>query len=1020
MNIEEYVYENGVRVRMDKKKASGSDNGREEYAYNADGSLASTTVYLPGETLSKRIDYTYEDGLLKEAVPYKWDGANQVWTETNYIEAYGLKSYDAAFAPTLRIVKDAATYSTLHITVLPGIKTDGVTGYWLISDGRIDLETVYSESFDLTGVADGIHEYRVIPVDGSVCGLTASDAVSINVKEEPRPIDDTLRIETVQLFRAAYPDIDYAQERYFYDREGHVLISSKFAGATWDNPYYSYEYSTDGQVLRRNEHNISSGIGKPAKYVLYSYNDDGTLATENEFSVSTSTDKADTPVAAYAYTYTNGVMTEKLRKKAVNGVLEDFKIERYTYDAEGVLTKMERYDAKSDDNNPEATETYEYNDKGLLSVKTVDSAVSGTVTRWTYTYNDAGLLIQELPEQKVNGVWTIRGGDKREYSYKKYIADTAPTLKVEVDKNTFNTLKFTVTPGSEVVDDLQGYWLVTDGAIDCYVARRASFTLTGVADGIHTYRVIPADNSTCGLVASDAVTVNIDRPEPLDLPAPADLHMVMFERTISLWEVGIEWTAPKSTNAHLAGYRYVFGDTYNNGEFDADATNGIAKCMEDGLHVPLKLYAIYAEGESEPAVLDVDMTNWNAQITLHWKDSGSTLYDNNNNKLKSTSFYYDRQGNIAATVKYDADGKPVKRIRDISKNLRLEEKYDEAGKCWKQDIRVDISTSSASGRPLEYAYNKWNETTQEYELTEREVYTYDSSYEHVSQYFASMPYMITKYDADGRVVTHTVYEYDCTKVFEPYTRTAIIYDSDQDDASIIGKNESKWKRTRVMEELVDYTYENGNYVPVTRETCAWNFDTFHTEYCQISSLTEEWDGSAWKEASREEFLMSPEYHTHHTPMELYYEKKTLDWLSPERVNGDLEGYTLLLNHVPFKTFETSERIFELKDIPDGVHTFNVLANYDDGEANISDPVEVKCSGFSGIEGIEAESEGLQINGTTISVQGAEIITVCDVNGIVLKSSHGSSIDLADIHSTIVAVMAEGDSIGKQTFKIFVR
>ncbi len=170
-------------------------------------------------------------------------------------------------------------------------------------------------------------------------------------------------------------------------------------------------------------------------------------------------------------------------------------------------------------------------------------------------------------------------------------------------------------------------------------------------------------------------------------------------------------------------------------------------------------------------------------------------YDENWNKTKETTTYYDASGNMTSkgilTSEYDTNGNKTKETRtkyDASGNMTSKyiDVYDEDGKYKSYSIKRTYEYADGTIRVFEYEYDEnWNETKWTY--TE-----YDAAGNMTSKEICTSEYntnghktkdTCTNYDAAGNITTKEVYIYDAGDMLKYYIydyskSTYTYYDAD--------------------------------------------------------------------------------------------------------------------------------------------------------------------------------------------------------------------------------------------------
>jgi len=179
---------------------------------------------------------------------------------------------------------------------------------------------------------------------------------------------------------------DAESTRYYIYEDGRLRRQEEYGRWSWPSETIVYTHEGDGM---RTTAEVLASDGSLRKTVVYERDADGKLLSVTE------SDDDGAEISHVVYTYSG--TTERADRYDPDGELISWSLE--TFDASGLLSKIELHTAASDD-APFAI-TYEYDEHGNVSIETTSGRLampivvmtttpSETKTRYEYIYDDAG------------------------------------------------------------------------------------------------------------------------------------------------------------------------------------------------------------------------------------------------------------------------------------------------------------------------------------------------------------------------------------------------------------------------------------------------------------------------------------------------------------------------------------------------------------------------------------------------------------------------------------------------------
>lgn len=732
-------------------------------------------------------------------------------------------------------------------------------------------------------------------------------------------------------------DALYDQHYFYYDADGNMITdmtikSSKLSALS------TYSYDSNGRKASSNVYSVSGGIPTAVNNIItYEHNTDGKLTKESTAKAS----EPDVLSNYYSYIYDdNGLLTER-DYYTIPYNKTDFAVsnrEFYTYDDSGRLIKHQKQNATG----TTTTWTYEYEYEGDSQSPASALYTTPTATvKYFYEYDEHGLCTSEKArtQDSSSGEWTTPWNYSSEYVNTTYSAEYAPTnVKTTVDDSDITKLSFSYTAPAHT-EGFKGVYVMVNGYVDINTLYTGTqFTLEGQTVGTHTYRLVPVydngDEETITSSCSDELTHEIR----IALPKPTNPVVLTKEVSGRIWTVKFGWTAPETGEYHLLGYKWTADQSSGGESTDPEALTGTFKYYDYNV-ITVSLYAIYQEGESYPVTFDVDLSDDDQMVTANWhnyysEESGADDVVTSKSHLYWTTATIDH---LETKVIYSTDDKPLRRItyeyasstrQDVTK--ATEDVWDAEAWEWKPYAKTESAYSDNAICQSEVNYIYDNDKG-EYVETTAEVNDYNG---YANPTFTYYPDKTSFYDND--VLTGVAkWSYD-GESDGAYTAEAIVYASGDADAEITGKIEETHRSRKELTEKTVYTYSAGEYTPVSRERHVYSAETGTID----ASYWETYADGQWTVERKEIFTPSKEYHSTHTATSLYFENDKVDWFAPSRIQGQLTGYTVLVDDVIYSVTDADTREVEIKDIPTGTHAVKVVASYNGTDASLSDALTI--------------------------------------------------------------------------------
>lgn len=764
---------------------------------------------------------------------------------------------------------------------------------------------------------------------------------------------------------------------YFYDINGNVVLqrTSKY-NAAQTKTYIAYAYDEKNQMIEQ--------IDGSTRYT-YSYNEDGTIAQRLKYNSKGAVSET------INYEYAEGVLSKETILGS-SGSVSSYYLYKYT---DGLLANREKYNSSD---VMSGNTQYTYNDKNQL-VEECDTTLrtSGSTKgkptsakRYLYAYDEQGRLSQETLQSATVADYEITAwNEKNQYAY-IYEGTTEQLTRKETYNwsssksiyeiyeheeftasslygNDFMPQNITIVPGKTVTSismslekpanaiGLAGYRIIADNTVLDTLYTTENFDIEDQLKGSHTYRVMAVYDTIPG-----TVTTTIDYDVVINLPAPTNAVIESKEYTSS-WAASFTYTAPVvPEGVTLTGYRYIVdgGNGGKSGTAEATAEriafSGLYRDTKDNEKnlCTVYLYAVYAEGESDPLTFELDLRDTNDQILVKWNNERMERTDADGFLLGASHYYYNTVSNkevLAAQVDYNSEYTPTLRYTADSKTkIETVEKWNAETMQWEKYLTIE--PSKEDGTDWENWYNcmttkEWDATIEDYVATE---------VEKVYQYYSPLYKVLTGntavYDIKDGVETLKSYRthyaaedfsLDCDTLFATDMTTIIGLIEYRYDATL---NAYGSLVSRTLTSKTTYKYENGNFVATEIVEGTANPKTGLESTQTVSTIDADGNKTIVENIT---FIASKEYGTIKAPASVAFANDTLTWQAPANTYMIPTGYRVFVNNIPYgDTYSYEETSMAIEGIPTGTYTFAVMSLYEGSESNYQTTVEGSYTNYA--------------------------------------------------------------------------
>lgn len=753
---------------------------------------------------------------------------------------------------------------------------------------------------------------------------------------------------------------------YFYDANGNKILERKrIYNANRTTTYISYQYNEKNLLVEKIDGNT--------RYA-YSYNEDGTMSRSEKYNSGEISESIN-------YEYTDGLLTKESKYNS-NNELALYYV--YQYDNNGVVTNRLKYnknDAKT------GNMAYVYDNAGRL-VAECDTSVRASgasagmissATRVLYTYDEQGRLYEETNEtatiSKTEGITGWTGKEKYVYLYEgtsnkltrkeiyqwstekekfeiyehdeyttsnRYGSDYMPQ-NINISLGTSITKVPVTLEKPANTDDLVGYQVIADNVLLDTVYTTESFFIENQVKGTHQYRIFALYDSIAA-TTSDATELTIE--VVLASPTNAVIESKEYSGTAYGWSISFTFTPPVySEELTLTGYRYKVtgGNGGKNGTADAKAEKiAFSQLYPNTLDneknlCTVELFAVYAEGESEPLTFELDLRDTDDQIIVKWRNERSERTDANGVLLDSKHYYYTSNATgevLESTIEYDANNKPTLRHTSIE-GTDYTEKWNAETMQWeKYSIKErEYETFDVGETIYNYTTTKvYDAESDSYIATEKvkqhSICTMETGYRVVLVSTSNYKYengeeVLTSYIKhyaanDYSFATDTLYAADMTTI------TGLVeyhyYATFNKDYGYLLSQSLTSKDT--------YRYENGEFIKIETMEQTTNHQT-QLVTSQTVSLVSETGNKSLVETTT--YVASKEYGRIKAPTNIAFDGSILSWSLPTNPNMIPTGYRIFVNNIPYA--DTEETSIKIENIPSGRFTFTVMSLYNGSESS---------------------------------------------------------------------------------------
>ena len=822
-------------------------------------------------------------------------------------------------------------------------------------------------------------------------------------------------------------------DKFFYDANGNMVQTSKYTfikGTMVLKKDTIYTYDASNKLVCDSSDKMKTNYyydsqGKLERVVSYSYR---SLNPQRRDSVVCTYDANNRLIVKTHY-------NDKSVKRSE---------EKYIYDVGGKLSNIETHSFQASGNSKKSMQTnYFYNSANLLAEEQVVK-FSGTKedmqSRKLYTYDANGRLESDTIYAKVKSnfrltmkhVYHYDGAELiptsvEEFSYNSQTENFTETAKMEYVNGIHSAdrvpLNVKVSKGDKITDvkialnqptdaqGLMGYNVIADYIVLDTIFKGNEFTIPGQTRGKHCYRVVPvyADNITanCSELISHEINITLSAPKN---------PVLVSKEYYTRWVVKFKWDAPDSQGATLKGYRWKAQNGTNMSTGNTNDPEQLFGTFDYyGKEVAeVSLYAIYEEGESDPVIFSLDLSDTKDQITEHWQNQGFTTKNANGTTTQIGRYYYN-SSSIGEELDFQVnclpDGTPTERRICTTKLYStklltdITEAYDAESLGWKNHIKIVYGYTPAGTLESKTTY-RFDTDAKEFRKKEAEWYHFDYSVSY------STPAQTTRYEfnsEDDSTLVAFIKTSLTDKVAGVYTQTDKVFNSDGPLAGLLGQVETVYADKNKMISRTVSNIINGNLTLDTRTCREYSKET---NLC-TREVEEKYEGGTWKLTSEKLFIPSKEYHFTRTPKSLHFSDNTLTWAEPERTK-DLTGYKILINGVEKAT--VTERSYKPTGLKNGKYIFIVMPLYNGSDGSLSKALNVKINNPA--DGISAvSSDNIQISDDRATVSSAVRIEAYDTNGRKLASSVGSTIALPRQSKGLLLLKAVYSDGSRRTFKL---
>lgn len=763
---------------------------------------------------------------------------------------------------------------------------------------------------------------------------------------------------------------DQYMNYYFYDKNGNMLSDAKHSlpsGNLYDKHTYTYnedgkmlvdtwsyssgprtiienEYNEKGLLVKTNTYSMFSGK-KLSGYDEFTYDDNDLLEEKTQYNADGSV------FMRTVYSYNNGKLSETNSYKANDsGNLDLIERMNYSYDNLGQLEKDSTTEFYLDGagvqmHNPKGWNIYGYENGRLVEDSTyAKDFLSGKVEpnmRHFYQYDADGNLIKTTEV----GYNSDKKGFVNDYQYFTYTLGTysAARMATKVGVTASDKLA-TVNITFQAPTDkagLEGYKVIVDGAVSdkLFPADQTTIELGGQQNGAHSYGVVGIYDgipSTVSDMATFEVKVNL--PAPTGLTAPT----YRYDSTWRRWYIQMKWDAVDPGELTLKNYKILM-----NGQNGGSYPTNSAEVNFEGLAVvTFQLFAVYAEGESDPVEITLDLSDPKNEITENWQNASKVVMDLATFSNVVTRYIYNNNGSkerLAAEVEYDAEGVAVGKtelVYDYGQVIeRIHYSFNKDTWTWTKDRST--------------TYNE-NEDVSNIGTIETETLGNDGKFivsEKDEYIYNGTTYALDKIEhselVDGKLAVTSVIKLS-TEGENGEIQVRTFYSPDE--TSITGKEESVYDGKNITKKTV-YTYNGKDYA--VESTVVYGYDT-NSGLLAMEDYSEMKDGKLTAVTSAF-YSSSSAYAPTHMATDLVARVNganvNLGWKAPARTE-DLSGYMVLVNDVKYgkqldghehgEVVDKNGTSIVITGIPNPADCeYKVIPVYSTGEATCSAAAEIR-------------------------------------------------------------------------------
>jgi len=400
----------------------------------------------------------------------------------------------------------------------------------------------------------------------------------------------------------AKPETPSTTIHKFYDTNG--LMVMDLTNTTKN----MYTYNEAGQLTTKTSYYLNSDVlqWNFSTKISYEYDSEGNVVRENSLNASDE-------ITGYTLyeNFENGYYQDSKSMSADGSSIYYWQHFELTFDNNILTSKINSYKPTAEETVILSKTVYTYTD-GLLQTEELlayinDDFVSGEsgTSVISYSYDTEGNLTGKSTSSLSR--WGNYTSDL-DYVYNDYSADYIPTNFTAVPATgDVATNAVTLSWDAATSSDVTGYMVICDTLRTDIITETSYTTTTDVINGEHFFAVVAVVNGNTSNISTSA-TLEVYDEGVIPAENTTVTNIGEYDESLNV-DVTVTWDAP-TTNSEIVEYRVYYSEYSYEATTETTATLSLGSWItigtdeygdEIGLEVPIYVVAVYTTGIADPS-----------------------------------------------------------------------------------------------------------------------------------------------------------------------------------------------------------------------------------------------------------------------------------------------------------------------------------------------------------------------------------------------------------------------------------